>query len=66
MQVEHSGLWAEVVLPDSSHPVDSHCFVDVFDPVLDGAHVGVRQSVAVSEVQRDARPRPVALHRVDY
>lgn len=62
MQVEHDGLRAETVLPNGGHPVDPHGFVDVFDPLLDGAHIGVGQSVAVSKVQRDACPRPVALH----
>lgn len=41
MQVEHGGLWAEAVLPSGSHPVDTHSFVDVFDPILKGAHIGV-------------------------
>lgn len=62
MQVEHSSLRAEVVLPGGSHPVDSHSFVDVFNPILNGAHIGICQSVAISEVQCDACPRAVALH----
>lgn len=61
MQVEHGSLRAEAVLPGGGHTVDPHGFVDVFDSVLNGAHVGVGHSVAVSKVQRDARPRPVAL-----
>lgn len=65
MQVEHGSLRAEAVLPGGGHPVDPHGFVDVFDPVLNGAHVGVGHSMAVAEVQRDARPRPIALHRTN-
>lgn len=65
MQVEHGGLWAQAVLPGSSHSVDSHSFVDVFDPILDGAHVGICKSVAISKVQSDARPRPVTLNRTN-
>lgn len=65
MQVEHGSLRAEAVLPGGGHTVDPHGFVDVFDSVLNGAHVGVGHSVAVSKVQRDARPRPVALHRTN-
>lgn len=41
MQVKRGGLWAEAVLSGGSHPVDPHGFVDVFDSVLQGAHVGV-------------------------
>lgn len=65
MQVEQGRLWAEAVLSSGRHPVDSHSFVDMFDPVLNGAHIGVGQSMAVSEVQCDACPRPVALHRTN-
>lgn len=65
MQVEHGRLRAEAVLPSGGHAVDPHGFVDVFDPVLNGAHVGVGHSVAVSKVQRDARPRPIALLRTN-
>lgn len=65
MQVEHDSLWAEAVLSGGSHPVDSHGFVDVLDPVLNRAHIGVGQSVAVPKVQRDACPRPVALQSRD-
>lgn len=61
MQIEHDCLWAKDVLPCGRHSVYSHSFVDVFDPVLNRAHVGVGQSVAVSEVQGNACPRPVAL-----
>lgn len=61
MQEERGGLGAQAVLAGGRHPVDPHRLVHVLDPVLDGAHVGVGESVAVAEVQRDARPRPVAL-----
>lgn len=63
VQEECGGLGAEAVLANGCHPVDAHCLVDVLDPVLDGAHVGVGESVAVAEIQRDARPRPVTLRR---
>lgn len=61
VQEERCGLGAQAVLASSCHPVDPHRLVDVLDPVLDGAHVGVGEGVAVAEVQRDARPRAVAL-----
>lgn len=61
VQEERGGLGAQAVLAGGRHPVDPHRLVHVLDPVLDGAHVGVGESVAVAEVQRDARPRPVAL-----
>lgn len=63
MQVEHGRLRTEAVLPCGSHPVDSHSFIDVFDSILDRAHVGICQCVAVSEVQGDARPCSVSLHK---
>lgn len=65
MQEERGGLRTEAVLPDGRHPVDSHGFVDVLDAVLNGAHVGVRQSVTISKVHRDAGPRSVSLHRTN-
>lgn len=65
MQEEGCGLGAQAVLAGGRHPVDPHRLVDVLDPVLDGAHVGVGQSVTVAEIQRDARPRPIALCGTD-
>lgn len=63
MQVQGCSFGSKVILPDGSHAVDPHISVDVLDAVLNGAGVGVGQSTAVSEVQRDARPCTVALHR---
>lgn len=63
VQEERGGLGAQAVLASGCHPVDAHCLVDVLDPIFDGAHVGVGESVAVAKVQCDARPRPVALRR---
>lgn len=65
MQVERGSLRAQAVLPGGRHAVDPHGFVDVLDPVLDGAHIGICQSMAVSEVQGDARPCPVTLNRTN-
>lgn len=61
MQEECCGLGAQAVLASGRHPVDAHRLVDVLDAVLDGAHVGVGEGVAIAEIQRDARPGPVAL-----
>lgn len=61
MQEECCGLGAQAVLASGCHSVDAHRLVDVLDPVLDGAHVGIGESVAVAKIQRDARPRPVTL-----
>lgn len=63
MQVQCCSFWSKVILPNRSHPVDPHSSVDVFDTILNGAHVGVGQSMAISEVQRNARPCTVTLHR---
>lgn len=65
VQEQCRGLRAQAVLASGCHPVDPHRLVDVLDPILDGAHVGVGESVAVAEIQRDARPRTVALCGTD-
>lgn len=62
VQEERGGLRAQAVLAGGRDPVDPHRLVHVLDPVLQGADVGVGESVAVAEVQRDARSRPVTLH----
>lgn len=63
MQVQCCSFRSIVILPRRRHSVDPHSSVDVFDAILNGAHVGVGESMAVSEVQRDARPCAVALHK---
>lgn len=61
VQVERGRLRAQTVLPSGGHSVDPHSFVDVFDSVLNGAHIRVGQSMTVPKVQRDARPGAVSL-----
>lgn len=63
MQVQRCSFGSIVILPRRRHSVDPHGSVDVFDAILNGAHVGVGESVAISEVQRNACPCAVALHR---
>lgn len=63
VEVQHHALRPQAVLSRSGHTVDPHSLVDVLDPILYGAHVGVGQSVTVPKIHHDARPGSVALYR---
>lgn len=55
MKVEHHPVGAQRVGRCGRNLVDAHFNVAVLDPVIDGAHVDVRDGRAVAKVHRDTR-----------